>query len=85
MGRSVAKNAARRNCKCSAAERLRYRRADASKISAIKILLAFWLDTELLLIKITAPPFAAISSGGAEFYLAVFEGSRLVSLVSGPG
>jgi hypothetical protein len=52
-------------------------RADASKISAIKFWLAFWLDTELLLIKIIDLRFATISNRGSEFFLAAFEGSSL--------
>jgi len=39
------------------------------KFPQFNILLAFWLDTELLLIKIAAPPFASISNGGAEYLL----------------
>jgi hypothetical protein len=38
------------------------------KFPHLNILLAFWLDTELLLAKIPAPPFAAISNGGADFF-----------------
>jgi hypothetical protein len=41
------------------------------------ILLAFWLDTELLLIKIATPLFAAILNRGVELFLATFEGSSL--------
>ena len=46
------------------------------KFPQFNILLAFWLDTELLLIKIAASQFASISNWEAEF-LAVFKGSCL--------
>jgi len=43
-------------------------RADASKISAFNILLAFELDMELFLIKIAPPQFAAFQIGEARFF-----------------
>jgi len=52
-------------------------RADASKISGINILLIFWIDIELLPIKMAATPFATVSNGVAEFYLALFDGCSL--------
>jgi hypothetical protein len=53
---------------------------------------AFWLDTELLLIKIAAPHFASISKWGAELLLerlkkyyshSAFKNEDAVFLVSG--
>jgi hypothetical protein len=71
-----------KNFKGKRAENGLINRADASKISGINILSAFCLDTELLPIKIAATPFATVSNGVAEFYLAVFDSCSLSGLRS---
>src|SRR4051812_36130200 len=48
-------------------------RANASKIAGINILLAFWLDTESCLIKISTPLFAVIQIGELVFSKTFFE------------
>jgi hypothetical protein len=49
--------------------------ANASKIARINILSAFWLDTELSLIKISNAPFAATQMGHLYVFQEIFEPS----------